>query len=142
MGELESLRGRADLLEQGLASQAALKAGAGLVTLYATDDIYSIVAAKAETEVMVKPVTDLRQALSDRLDAIAIGPGLGRARADEVLQIIREFANPMVVDADALNIISERPKTFPSSRAPVTYAASRRNEPSVSTTVIYRGRRS
>lgn len=95
-----------------LASQAALKAGAGLVTLYATEDIYSIVAAKAETEVMVKPVTDFRQALSDRLDAIAIGPGLGRARADEVIQIIREFANPMVVDADALNIISERPETL------------------------------
>jgi len=95
-----------------LASKAALKAGAGLVTLYATEDIYSIVAAKAETEVMVKPVTDLRQALSDRLDAIAIGPGLGRARADEVIQIIREFANPMVVDADALNTISERPETL------------------------------
>jgi hydroxyethylthiazole kinase-like uncharacterized protein yjeF len=95
-----------------LASKAALKAGAGLVTLYATEDVYSIVAAKAETEVMVKPVADLREALSDRLDAIAIGPGLGRARAQEVIQIVREFPNPMVVDADALNIISEHPETL------------------------------
>jgi ADP-dependent NAD(P)H-hydrate dehydratase / NAD(P)H-hydrate epimerase len=95
-----------------LASKAALKAGAGLVTLYATDDIYPIVAAKAETEVMVKPVTDLRQALADRLDAIAIGPGLGRARADEVIQIIEESPHPMVVDADGLNILSERPETI------------------------------
>jgi ADP-dependent NAD(P)H-hydrate dehydratase / NAD(P)H-hydrate epimerase len=95
-----------------LASKAALKAGAGLVTLYAAEDVYSILAAKAETEVMVKPVADLREALSDRLDAIAIGPGLGRTRAEEVIQIVREFANPMVVDADALNIISEHPETL------------------------------
>jgi ADP-dependent NAD(P)H-hydrate dehydratase / NAD(P)H-hydrate epimerase len=95
-----------------LAAKAALKAGAGLITLYATEDIYSIVAAKAETEVMVKPIIDLRDALSDRLDAIAIGPGLSRRRAEEVLQIVREFANPMVVDADGLNIVSEHPETL------------------------------
>ena len=95
-----------------LAAKAALKAGAGLITLYATEDIYSIVAAKAETEVMVKPVIDLRDALSDRLDAIAIGPGLSRGRAEEVIQIVREFANPMVVDADGLNIVSEYPETL------------------------------
>ena len=48
----------------------------------------------------------------DRLDAIAIGPGLGHGRAEEVIEIVREFANPMVVDADALNIISEHPETL------------------------------
>jgi NAD(P)H-hydrate epimerase len=95
-----------------LAAKAALKAGAGLVTLYATEDIYSIAAVKAESEVMVKPVADFREALSDRLDAIAIGPGLGRARAEEVIQIVREFANPMIVDADALNIISQQRETL------------------------------
>jgi hydroxyethylthiazole kinase-like uncharacterized protein yjeF len=95
-----------------LASKAALKTGAGLVTLYATENIYSIVVGKAEAEVMVKPVADLREAMADRLDAIAIGPGLGRAHAEEVLQIVREFANPMVVDADALNIISEHRETL------------------------------
>jgi ADP-dependent NAD(P)H-hydrate dehydratase / NAD(P)H-hydrate epimerase len=101
-----------------LASKAALKAGAGLITLYTTEDVYSIVAAKAETEVMVKPVTDLREVLSDRLDAIAIGPGLGRGRLEEVIQIVREFANPMVVDADALNIISKHPETLSRAAGP------------------------
>jgi ADP-dependent NAD(P)H-hydrate dehydratase / NAD(P)H-hydrate epimerase len=95
-----------------LASKAALKAGAGLVTLYATEDIYSIVAIKAESEVMVKPVADLREALSDRLDAVAIGPGLGRGHAEEVIEIVEHFPNPMVVDADALNIISEHRETL------------------------------
>jgi ADP-dependent NAD(P)H-hydrate dehydratase / NAD(P)H-hydrate epimerase len=95
-----------------LAARAALKAGAGLVTLYTTEDIYSIVAGKAETEVMVKPVSDLREVLKDQLDAVAIGPGLGLTRSDEVTEIIREFEKPMVVDADALNIISEHRETL------------------------------
>jgi len=112
-GRVGIIAGSRGLIGAGaLASKAALKAGAGLITLYTTDDIYSIVAAKAETEVMVKPVAHLREALSDRLDAIAIGPGLGRGHAEEVIQIVREFANPMVVDADALNIISEHPETL------------------------------
>ena len=112
-GRVGIIAGSRGLIGAGaLASKAALKAGAGLVTLYATEDVYSMLAVKAETEVMVKPVADLRAALSDRLDAIAIGPGLGRARAEEVIQIVHEFANPMVVDADALNIISEHPETL------------------------------
>jgi len=112
-GRVGIIAGSRGLIGAGaLASKAALKAGAGLITLYATEDIYSIVATKAETEVMVKPVAYIREALSDRLDAIAIGPGLGRGRAEEVIQIVREFANPMVVDADALNIISEHPETL------------------------------
>jgi ADP-dependent NAD(P)H-hydrate dehydratase / NAD(P)H-hydrate epimerase len=112
-GRVGIIAGSRGLIGAGaLASKAALKAGAGLVTLYATEEVYSILAVKAETEVMVKPVPDLREALSDRLDAIAIGPGLGRARAEEVIQIVREFVNPMVVDADALNIISEHPETL------------------------------
>ena len=112
-GRVGIIAGSRGLIGAGaLASKAALKAGAGLITLYATEDIYSIVATKAETEVMVKPVAHIREALSDRLDAIAIGPGLGRGRAEEVIQIVREFPNPMVVDADALNIISEHPETL------------------------------
>ncbi|MGA8480281.1 MAG: NAD(P)H-hydrate dehydratase [Chthoniobacterales bacterium] len=112
-GRVGIIAGSRGLIGAGaLASKAALKAGAGLITLYATEDVYSIVATKAETEVMVKPVAHFREALSDRLDAIAIGPGLGRGRAEEVIQIVREFANPMVVDADALNIISEHPETL------------------------------
>jgi hydroxyethylthiazole kinase-like uncharacterized protein yjeF len=95
-----------------LASKAALRAGAGLVTLYTTEEIYPIAAAKAEPEVMVKPVADLREALSDHLDAMALGPGLGRARAEEVIQIIRDFDKPMVVDADGLNILSEHRETL------------------------------
>ena len=92
-----------------MTSRAGLKSGIGLLTLYVQDDIYGIVAAKADPEVMVKPVNSLCDVLADRLDAIAIGPGLGQSRADDVLRIIREFTGPMVVDADALNVLAHSP---------------------------------
>ena len=102
-----------------LSSQSALKAGGGLVTLYTiADDSYPLLAVKAEAEVMVKPVRDYREVLDDRLDAIAIGPGLGTSRETDVLEIIREFNGPMVVDADALNIASRRIDTFSSLGGP------------------------
>jgi ADP-dependent NAD(P)H-hydrate dehydratase / NAD(P)H-hydrate epimerase len=92
-----------------MTSRAALKAGIGLLTLYVQDDIYEIVAGKADPEVMVKPVNSLRDVLEDRLDAIAIGPGLGQSRAEDILCIVCEFPGPMVVDADALNVLARSP---------------------------------
>jgi ADP-dependent NAD(P)H-hydrate dehydratase / NAD(P)H-hydrate epimerase len=96
-----------------LCSRSAVRAGAGLVTLYSTaDDSYPLLAVKADPEVMVKPVPDYREVLHDRLDAIAIGPGLGTSRATEILEIVRDFNGPMVVDADALNILSHQVDTL------------------------------
>lgn len=87
-----------------MCSHAAVRAGAGLVTLYVSSDIYPVVAAAAAPEVMVHPTEDLRQALNQ--DALAIGPGLGFERADQVLDVVRNFNGPMVVDADALTLLS------------------------------------
>ena len=44
--------------------------------------------------------------MSMRFDSLAIGPGLGLEHAGEVLAVMREAAQPMVVDADALNALS------------------------------------
>ena len=96
-----------------LCSQSAVRAGGGLVTLYTiADDSYPLLAVKAAPEVMVKPVRDYREVLDDRLTAIAIGPGLGTAHQDPVLDIVRNFDGPMVVDADALNLVSRQTETL------------------------------
>jgi hydroxyethylthiazole kinase-like uncharacterized protein yjeF len=96
-----------------LCSQSAVRAGGGLVTLYTiADDSYPLLAVKAAPEVMVKPVHDYREVLDDRLTAIAIGPGLGTSHQDPVLEIIRSFDGPMVVDADALNLVSRQIDTL------------------------------
>jgi NAD(P)H-hydrate epimerase len=89
-----------------MTAEGALRAGAGLVTLFVTPDIYPILAASAPPEVMVRPVASYEEVLGEKFDVIAIGPGLGKNRAAEVLQVIRKFPGPMIVDADALNILS------------------------------------
>lgn len=101
-----------------LCAEAALRAGAGLVTLYARPDVYELLAIAVAPEVMVKPVDNFASALEDRLNAIALGPGLGD-NADEVIgQLVREARAPMVVDADALNALSRHPKSWPACNGP------------------------
>ena len=91
-----------------MCSLGALRAGAGLVEVFVPEEIYPIVATAAAPEAMVKPVKSYRGLLNESVDVWAIGPGLGRSRAPEVLRLIREAKQPMVIDADALNILSEK----------------------------------
>jgi NAD(P)H-hydrate epimerase len=81
-----------------LTAQGALRGGAGLVTLYATPDVQPILAGAAGPEIMVKR------------DVLAIGPGLGTARGEEVLELIERCECPMIIDADALNILAQSKK--------------------------------
>lgn len=90
-----------------LAAHGALRGGAGLVTLCVDEKIYPLVAASAPPECMVRPYRCLQEVLSLRADAMGIGPGLGRENSETVLELIRDFEGPAVVDADALNILSE-----------------------------------
>jgi hydroxyethylthiazole kinase-like uncharacterized protein yjeF len=89
-----------------LCAEGAVRAGAGLVTLYVTEDVYPLVATRVAPEVMVRPVPALIEVLGEKLDVLAIGPGIGKARVQEVLEIVEHFPQPMIVDADALNILS------------------------------------
>ena len=74
-----------------LCSEAAARAGAGLISLYVPEEIYSLVVTKVTPEIMVKPTRDFRSVLDDRLDAIGIGPGLGSARRQEILDMSPNF---------------------------------------------------
>jgi len=95
-----------------MTAEACVHAGAGLVTLYVTPDIYPIIAARIAPEVMVMPVASYEEIVSVRHDVIAIGPGLGGARPAEVLALIERVHQPMVVDADALTILASRIETL------------------------------
>jgi len=90
-----------------LCANAALRGGAGLVTLFARGDAYPILAATAPPEVMVKPVESYSEARDTELDALAIGPGLGSGDwDDEMLDLILNDRRPAIVDADALNLLA------------------------------------
>src|SRR2546430_1944661 len=91
-----------------MTSQGALRAGAGLVEVFVPEEIYEIVAAAAPMEAMVKPVQSYRDLLKQRADVWAVGPGLGKSRAAELLDLIEKAKQPVVIDADGLNILSEK----------------------------------
>jgi NAD(P)H-hydrate epimerase len=91
-----------------MSAEAAIHAGAGLVTLYVPPDIQSLVAAKVTPEVMVQVFSGPRTMLSRSHNALAVGPGVGRTRDTEILDVIARAPVPTIIDADALNALAAR----------------------------------
>jgi ADP-dependent NAD(P)H-hydrate dehydratase len=97
-----------------LASKAALKTGCGLVTAFVPQCGYQIVQI-ANPEVMV--MTDVHEKHFSDIDfdlepnAIGIGPGMGQKTATQKAfhDFLSNTSVPMVIDADALNILSLNP---------------------------------
>ncbi|RGP40494.1 ADP-dependent NAD(P)H-hydrate dehydratase [Altererythrobacter insulae] len=87
-----------------LSAQAAMRAGAGYVKLFSE---HSHPAAPAG---LVIDEQALDEALQDeRINAILVGPGLGRLEdAENRLQTVLATGTPTVLDADALNIIEPK----------------------------------
>lgn len=98
-----------------LACRAAMRAGAGLVTLAAPADVIERVLAQMP-EVMALPMPRITQeALVDALEsrtALAIGPGIewDDATGEEIAGALQALARPAVLDADALNAIAASPE--------------------------------
>lgn len=92
-----------------LAARAALRVGAGLVTL-ACPQISLAENAAQLTAIMLTPLPDaysLRGHFQDpRLNALCLGPGLGLPRALEMVPAALWLRRPSVLDADALSAFS------------------------------------
>lgn len=95
-----------------LCAQACVRAGAGLITLYATADIADRLSLITVPEVMVRPVPGIAEIPFETQDGLAIGPGLSLRDAEDVLSMIERAKQPMVVDADALNALARRPESL------------------------------
>ncbi|MCB1097590.1 MAG: NAD(P)H-hydrate dehydratase [Verrucomicrobiae bacterium] len=91
-----------------LSATAALRAGAGLVTLFVPTAIWSQLAVSCPPEIMVRPMDSASTLDGFQLDAAGIGPGLGPDVPEEWLELVLVSPVPMVVDADALNAIARR----------------------------------
>lgn len=94
-----------------LAARAAVRGGAGLVTVAVPEDIYPIVAAKCCDEAMVWPIPGSCEELLEKArgaDVVLMGPGLGQSGEAEkrVLSLLRDIPCPIILDADGLNILS------------------------------------
>ena len=90
-----------------LAGRAALKLGAGRVFVGLFADAPSV--DLVQPELMLRPAQDLLKI--EGLDCIAVGPGLGESEAAQhALAAILAHKAPLVLDADALNLIATHPK--------------------------------
>jgi hydroxyethylthiazole kinase-like uncharacterized protein yjeF len=90
-----------------MTTTGALRAGAGLVEVFVPEEIYSIIAAAAPQEAMVKPIRSYRALLDDKhVEIWALGPGLGQSNSGDLLKLIERDERPMIVDADGLNILA------------------------------------
>ena len=113
-----------------LAGRAALRSGAGLVTVAIPDCIAPIVAA-ANPECMTLPLPStsdgslsaaaLEPLLGFDCDVVAAGPGLGTTSdvKSVVLGLLTRGSIPLVLDADALNVCADEPHALNGDRRQV-----------------------
>ncbi len=115
-----------------LCAYGAQRIGAGLVTVACPESLNAILEMKL-TEPMTAPVPEVEGGflslkaagrilhLATNVNSVIIGPGIGRHR--ETGQLLRDLLTkltaPMVVDADALNLLGGQLDIFRSARAPV-----------------------
>ncbi len=105
-----------------LASMGCMRSGAGLTTLHVPKCAYEILqTAVPEAMVSIDAHEHYFANIPDNLakyDTVGIGCGLGtKAVSSEALErLLTATSNPMVIDADALNLLAERPSLL--SRIP------------------------
>jgi hydroxyethylthiazole kinase-like uncharacterized protein yjeF len=98
-----------------LCAEAALRSGAGLVEV-ATKPAHLAPLLARLPEAMVQACDEAGavEAALARADCVAIGPGLGRSVwAASLLQRVLAATAALVLDADALNLLAERPQPLP-----------------------------
>ena len=110
-----------------LAGRAALRAGAGLVTIATPDGVLPIVAS-AQPEFMTEPLLSTKlgtisaanlkagrfSALAKNKTLLAIGPGLGTHKETQrfVRSLVQKAEQPLLLDADGLNAFAGHAKEF------------------------------
>ncbi len=115
-----------------LCANAAARSGAGLVTLGCPESVHSVMEHKV-TEPMSIGLPETEQGILgiEAFDAIvslakdkqvlALGPGMGTHENTKklVAELVQSMAIPMVLDADALNCLSEHMDVLKNAKAPV-----------------------
>ena len=115
-----------------MACEAALRMGAGLVTLAIPKSLNPIMEVKL-TEVMTEPLPETpKQTLSLRAfnailrlcenkRAVIIGPGIGTYKETQslVLKLIKTLDLPIILDADGLTSLTAQPKTLLATKQPL-----------------------
>ena len=97
-----------------LSTKACLRSGVGLLTVQVPSNAISLIHSSAP-EALVVPDLDAKKITVinevEMFDSIGIGPAIGTANEtiDALIELFNKYNQPFVIDADALNIISEHP---------------------------------
>lgn len=97
-----------------LCGEAALRAGAGLVSV-ATRDAHVVALNAGCPELMARGVDGPQSIapLIERADVLAVGPGLGQGAWGHALWLTAlDSDRPLVLDADGLNLLAREPRRF------------------------------
>lgn len=89
-----------------LSSKAAMRAGIGKLSVYASDIAHDILQI-AVPEAMFRPISEISEKLT--FDAIAFGPGLGHVHDFEKIfyGMLHNYKSlPWLIDADGINMLS------------------------------------
>ncbi len=100
-----------------LASKAALRIGAGLVTNFLPKTGYAI-SQTAIPEVMTltgRKKNHLSEIyVPEKINAVAIGMGMGTKPVTQkaFIDFLQHYSKPVILDADAINILAQNPETL------------------------------
>jgi ADP-dependent NAD(P)H-hydrate dehydratase / NAD(P)H-hydrate epimerase len=100
-----------------LAARAALRSGAGLITLFhpqGMEIIFEIQLLEVMTRAIPIDFEELEEQLA-KFDVVLFGPGVGVSdRAGEILEmLVHKWQKPLIIDADGLNLLSIRQTLLP-----------------------------
>lgn len=110
-----------------LAARAAYKSGAGLVKVAAVWEVVQVIQTavpEATCLILGEDVNTNIKLISkeaENYDAVVAGPGLGRseAAAEMVEHIIKNISKPVLLDADGINLISDKTDILKKSTCPL-----------------------
>ncbi len=88
-----------------LSAKSALRVGAGLVSVHSVEENRIILQSTLPEAIFVNELNNL-----NKYNSFAFGPGLGadEATAEMLFEFLKTLEKPCVLDADALNIISQK----------------------------------
>lgn len=97
-----------------MAAEAALRVGAGLVSVATRPDI-ALTLNLARPEIMCHGISSDKAlgALLDKAAVVIVGPGIGLSSwAKKLFSRVLKSKKPLIVDADALNILASKPVSY------------------------------
>lgn len=95
-----------------MASEAVLRAGAGMVFTCVNENIFDTVSQKL-TEAIIKKEKDYKE-VYENTDVCLVGPGyISKTGITHIMKLAQQNEKPLVVDAEGLNYINKKDRRCP-----------------------------